>query len=723
MAKIKKQYIDDGSGGKELFYPATVSDAVKFPDTSETLTEKLSHLSKQDNEEYLAVETDADGKVLSATNADGSHYIHKVKSETIPTEFEHIEDPEGRMEITTDADGKVLSERNSDGEKHEIKMNIDKLKVSNLDLQGNSIQNISDAFKKNGFSLASSVDLSDNSSARIDEPRLAIVNIETPYIPYSKNDNLHAKISFRSMDGIYFKKKIILNLQGNTSLSMPQKNFAIDICNDDWEGDDTFSLKIGNWVPQDSFHLKAYYMDITKGIAPTAYSLYNDIVKTRGIKNDRPYKRYVKEYDNILDNFGTEALCFPMGFPCLLYINDEFYGVMSWQLKKHRDNYKMDKSDANDIHLDGSIGGGTFFGGKINWTMFEIRNPKSLVTTSGDAYDGDHPSEIMGEDSEKYDSSNKKHVLSAKVKKTLQKMSGYLGEIKTIIEANSSDIENIKKAIEARFDVPSLIDYFIFIIITQNTDSFFKNWQWTTWDGIHLCVNPYDLDSCWGIQGATGAFVGDPIDYIFGTELDTPLGYVYKYYADDINTRYKILRDSRTIDYDNIFNKYLSWCQRIGTDNLKLQVKKWNESPGFRTSQINEEDWERTGRGYIKMNDMTSDYNNNTVYSKGQYCCKESRVYKSLVDGNNGNDVSNTQFWQDVSWKEGTSYNEGDTCLYGVTNFYEFKAKKTTTLPPLKKFYNTYPNELGFGYDSIYRLSEFISKKIEITDKNFKYNI
>lgn len=119
MAKIKKQYIDDGSGGKELFYPATVSDAVKFPDNSETLTEKLSHLSKQDNEEYLAVETDADGKVLSATNADGSHYIHNVKSETIPTEFSHIEDPEGRMEITVDADNRILGCRDRKGVRHE----------------------------------------------------------------------------------------------------------------------------------------------------------------------------------------------------------------------------------------------------------------------------------------------------------------------------------------------------------------------------------------------------------------------------------------------------------------------------------------------------------------------------------------------------------------------------------------------------------------------------
>ena len=76
-----------------------------------------------------------------------------------------------------------------------------------------------------------------------------------------------------------------------------------------------------------------------------------------------------------------------------------------------------------------------------------------------------------------------------------------------------------------------------------------------------------------------------------------------------------------------------------------------------------------------------------------------------------------------MSWREGNTYNKDDTCLYGVANFYEFKAKTTTMSPPLKKFYNTYPYELGFGYDSIYRVSKFIKEKINITDKNFNYNI
>ncbi len=79
------------------------------------IKERTAHLSTIVNDEYLSVETDAEGKVIGYIAPDGSHYLYKVKSETIPTEFEHIEDPEGRTEITTDAEGKVLSVRGSTG--------------------------------------------------------------------------------------------------------------------------------------------------------------------------------------------------------------------------------------------------------------------------------------------------------------------------------------------------------------------------------------------------------------------------------------------------------------------------------------------------------------------------------------------------------------------------------------------------------------------------------
>ena len=102
---------------------ASLQEKVCTIDTN--LKELLAVFSLQDNEEYLAVETDAEGKVLSATNPDGSHYIHNAKSETIPEEFSHIEDPEGRTEITIDAEGKLLGYRDSKGIRHEQNMQID----------------------------------------------------------------------------------------------------------------------------------------------------------------------------------------------------------------------------------------------------------------------------------------------------------------------------------------------------------------------------------------------------------------------------------------------------------------------------------------------------------------------------------------------------------------------------------------------------------------------
>ena len=102
------------------------------------IKKRTAHLSTIENDEYLSVETDADGKVIGYIAPDGSHYFYKVKSETIPEEFSHIEDLEGRTEITTDAEGNILGYRNAEGERCEHKMNIDNLEVENLNFGNNA---------------------------------------------------------------------------------------------------------------------------------------------------------------------------------------------------------------------------------------------------------------------------------------------------------------------------------------------------------------------------------------------------------------------------------------------------------------------------------------------------------------------------------------------------------------------------------------------------------
>ena len=88
--KFDKESVAQESGDSEelVMSQKAVSDKLSdLADNTEFRDEKnnvvKTPFSVIDNPEYLAVETDSDGKVLSGTYADGSHYAHNMKSETI----------------------------------------------------------------------------------------------------------------------------------------------------------------------------------------------------------------------------------------------------------------------------------------------------------------------------------------------------------------------------------------------------------------------------------------------------------------------------------------------------------------------------------------------------------------------------------------------------------------------------------------------------------------
>lgn len=569
-----------------------------------SLQELLDVFSLQENPEYLAVEKDADGRILSSTNPDGSHYIHDAKSETIPEEFEHIEDPEGRTEITTDKDEKVLSYRDSEGKKHEHDMEVTNLDVSNLNLKGNSVNNIQEALKANGFNVKTPIDWSENSKIQIPEPRLAFVNITNiDSMPTSKGQDMHAIFEFWDMQGNYFKKKVILNAQGNSSIGMPKKNFACDFCNDDWKGDDTFKIKFGNWVSQDSFHFKAFYADFFKGVSMVGYKLFNEIELTRSFNTNRIWKRALLPSADTI-GFGTKGMesitdvnilidngarCYPDGFPCIVHLNGSFYGVFSWALKKHRDNYMQNKSKPENIQLDGDIYDTFSYNGNIDWDVVngnkeasntnmdgvEFRNPKSLICFDGSKYDGDtNRKELIDSSSDSYDSGNKNHVISSKVKTYYTTLTTYIPTLKKM-EEQSEETSVIKSKIQSFFDVDSLIDYLIFSDVVTNTDGFRKNWQWVTYNGIKWAVCPYDLD---GIFGWNGWGEQSPAMSRLGDNLQLPTGWVIKYFEEELCARYRELR-ANILTKQNVLTIFCDWCSRIGASNYDNDLSKWPQTP------------------------------------------------------------------------------------------------------------------------------------------------
>ena len=135
----------------------------------ESISDIISIFSLQESTEFLAAETDADGKVLSATYTDGSHYSHNLKSETIPTEFSHMKDPENRSEITTDVDGRILSYRDKKGIKHERSLQVEhfyskgkEITIVDKEYVDDYVNKINEEIDKN------SIDINDIELAKLD---------------------------------------------------------------------------------------------------------------------------------------------------------------------------------------------------------------------------------------------------------------------------------------------------------------------------------------------------------------------------------------------------------------------------------------------------------------------------------------------------------------------------------------------------------------------------
>lgn len=562
-----------------------------------------------ENEEFIKATTDADGKILSATNPDGSHYIHNVKSETIPTEFEHIEDPEGRTEITTDADGKVLGYRDSEGTRHEHKIS-----AKHIELSDEAAKEVNDAFKSAGIKMENPSDFSKDSYIELPIPRIAAqVRLYAPNLPTTKQDDIEAEIEYNDKDGNYFRKPVILNAQGSSSMTYYVKNMAIDIA-------DGSEIKFGDFPTQDSFHLKKYYIDAFRGQCVVGYWLMEQVYKSRPIGQQYPYE-YSYSNDSVTDGFGdvkkdffTGAKCHPDGFPIIItWINsntgeETWMGVYTWNLKKSKEVYQCDKKKAENIILDGTVNTSTLFGGIINWSAFEIRNPKNLIDINGNKYDGDNPKELSETDKN-----------SKKVKDYITRLSGVVAALRA---------SNTKETFEQYFLPQTFIDYYLVSQVLFNHDGFGKNWIWVTYDGLHWTPTLYDVDSIFGMYW-NGIYVIPNSDNSTILGIPQCLG-LDKLYSDEISKRYKELMDKGIFSVDNIVKLLNSWINKIGYSNIEKEFEVYSQTPSYRDSHISK-NWK-----LLEYSTSLNDYDSSRTYNKGDTTVFHG--YKFLCLNENTND-------------------------------------------------------------------------------------
>lgn len=109
---------------------------------------------------------------------------------------------------------------------------------------------------------------------------------------------------------------------------------------------------------------------------------------------------------------------------------------------------------ADDIWADNT----SLLVNSINWTSFEVRNPKDLYLMDGSLYDGDAPLELMDETSAYYnlptdtEKVRNRKVRTAQVKKYIKNLSTYYTEIQAMNKAKRS-ADAIRQRLAEQIDV------------------------------------------------------------------------------------------------------------------------------------------------------------------------------------------------------------------------------------------------------------------------------
>ena len=482
---------------------------------------------------------------------------------------------------------------------------------------------------KYGCDSTKVTDLSASPKINLAEPNCAYVNITgISNMPRTKTENLQAWLECYDGNGHYFKKRVVLNAQGNSSLDFPKKNISVKFYENTWGEGKTTDLTFGNWVTQDAFHLKAFYTDFFRGCGKIAYDIYDDIISDR--EKPFPWQRAG------VTAVSNKAMCHPNGFPCYVYLNDTFYGLYVWSLKKGRENMGLKKHNASHIYLDGLLADETIFNNYINWNQFEVRNPKDLCciafnedTTNYQLYDGDNPMELIDESMLYYDSNDMDHVRTNEVKNTIINLSKYYTKLSKL-DASNPDDAIFKEQYSQYFDTQGFTDYIVHSLVTNNYDGHWKNRQWLTYDGIKWFVEPYDLDCTFG-HHASGLIILPPEwNHHYGTryyEFPVNAGIqrlFLKYYFDDIRERYSRLREKGLIDAKRYSSYFKTWTERFDTIGYELEFAKWKSSPCIRETIVNpnwktEDNWEN----FIKY----PTYSPDSTYQAGDKCRLTYRIW------------------------------------------------------------------------------------------------
>lgn len=356
-------------------------------------------------------------------------------------------------------------------------------------------------------------------------------------------------------------------VQGSSSVNFPKKNYTLNL-DQDFEAFSGFGK-------QHKYVIKANYLDASQSLNVVNAKLWGKIRATHyqvsdalqdnagNYLTDNNGNHIIAETDpqlSIGGNYGAVD-----GFPIAVYINDQYWGLYSFNIPKDDWMAKM-PSKAGYAIVD---------------TVWVPQGALQQETNFKDQME----LQFCGTNDTKWAQDSINKLIDA-------------------VMASYSTAEDFDKAVSPLLDLDSAYDYYIYSVLINNDDGIFRNYDLDTFDGKKWYFAAYDLDETFGrtpdfwdhtlADSDTNDFRDHGITFENVTGSNRLMYQLWKFHKAEVLSRAKDLINGvmSASAVDTAFVDYVRNIPQIAFDE---EIKVWPGTPNTSVDNAN-----RLGRWYMQ---------------------------------------------------------------------------------------------------------------------------
>ncbi len=359
-------------------------------------------------------------------------------------------------------------------------------------------------------------------------------------------------------------------VQGSSSVGLPKKNYTLNL-DQDFEAFSGFGK-------QHKYVIKANYLDASQSLNVVNAKLWGKIRATHyqvsdalqdnagNYLTDNNGNHIIAETDpqlSIGGNYGAVD-----GFPIALYINDQYWGLYSFNIPKDDWMAKM-PSEAGYAIVD---------------TVWAPQGALQQETNFKDNME----LQFCGSKDTKWAQDSINQMIDA-------------------VMAHYDKAEDFDNAVSPLIDLDSAYDYYIYSVLINNDDGLFRNYLLQTFDGKKWYFAAYDLDETFGrtpdfwdhtlADSDTNDFRDHGVTFENAIGNNRLMYQLWKFHKDEILKRSQDLV-RWTMSAASVDTAFVDYVRKIPQIALDEEIKTWPGTPNTSVDNVN-----RIGRWYMQRID------------------------------------------------------------------------------------------------------------------------